>query len=81
MGRYEWRGPGAFIDGRNNREIEPGEIVEIDDSLVGPHAFVEVEEPEDDADPEGSDTEDVCADENCSRTVTEDTYCWQHSGE
>lgn len=81
MAQYEYRGSGVFQDNRNDREIEPGEVVEIDASLVGNHAFVEVEEPEDDDNPGGSDTEDECADENCSRTVSGSEYCWQHEPE
>lgn len=50
MGFYEWRGNGEFLDNRNNRTIEPGEVVELDERVVGNHDFVEVDEPPGDAD-------------------------------
>ncbi len=72
MSHYEWRGVDSFQDNRNDREIEPGDVVEIDDHVAGPNpGFVEVDEPE----PE----EYTCAEGDCSRTVDgPDTFCWQH---
>ncbi len=77
MPHYEWHGTDSFQDNRNDRVIEPGDIVELDEHVAGPHPeFVEVDEPEDD--PE----EITCAEGDCSRTVSEaDTLCWQHSSD
>jgi len=30
MPRYEWRGAGVFRDNRNDRDIQPGDVVELD---------------------------------------------------
>ena len=46
MPYYEWRGSGVFQDNRNDREIEHGDVVELPESVVGNHDFVEVDEPE-----------------------------------
>ena len=58
MPYYEWRGSGVFRDASNNREIEPGDVVELSEKIAGNHDFVAVEAPEDEdseGNPEGSD--------------------------
>lgn len=35
MPRYEWRGAGVFRDNRNDRDIEPGDVVELDAHVAG----------------------------------------------
>lgn len=44
MPRYEWRGATPFRDGRNGREIERGEVAELDAHVAAPHPeFTRVE--------------------------------------
>lgn len=44
MPTFEWRGDGEFADHANDRTIQPGETVEIDESIARGHReFVEVE--------------------------------------
>ena len=46
--RYEWQGASPFRDHRNDREVKPGEVVELNDHVAGPHPeFVAVEEDDD----------------------------------
>lgn len=54
MPYYEWRGDVPFQDHRNDREIEPGDVVELPERVAGNHDFVQTEPPEQD-DTGGSD--------------------------
>lgn len=55
MPTYEYRGQSPFQDNRNDRVIEPGDVVELPASVVGRHAFVEVDDPSEDAAEESGD--------------------------
>lgn len=37
MPRYEYQGAAPFSDNRNDRVIEPGDVVELDAHVAGPH--------------------------------------------
>jgi hypothetical protein len=69
MPRYKWQGADVFRDNRNDREIEPGEVVELDEHVAGPHPqFSEVEVEADEGDetageePEGTPDESEAED-------------------
>lgn len=50
MPRYEWQGADTFRDRRNDREIEPGDVVELDAHVAEPQSeFVRVETDSDEA--------------------------------
>lgn len=58
MPRYEWQGADAFHDNRNGRDIEPGEVVELDSHVANGHPeFVAV-----DADTGDSNADDDAVD-------------------
>lgn len=82
MPYYEWKGASDFQDNQNDRVIEHGDVVELPERVAGNHDFVEVEAPEEEVDPQGSDGEITCAEGDCSRTVDEaGMKCWQHEDE
>lgn len=52
MPRYEWRGASAYHDNRNDRHVEPDDVVELDAHVGGPHPeFVPVDADTDDRTP------------------------------
>lgn len=63
MPRYEWTGSRSFDDNANDRTIDPGDVVELDESIAGGHReFVHVEETSEDSDDsEDPDDESVSA--------------------
>ncbi len=80
MGRYRWTGSGTFRDHANDREVDPGEVVDLSDQIASAWSeFEEVDEPADaDEDAEGEPT-CVGNDGECSRPVDEEGgRCWQH---
>lgn len=74
MGYFKWVGNGDFADNRNDRTISPGEVVELNEHIVGNHDFVEVDEP-----PGEGDETPECEESGCSRTVKGGGFCWQHA--
>lgn len=76
MPHYEWSGEDGFRDSRNDRVVDPGEVVELDESIGGPQPqMVEVDDPTE-------DEEITCAEGDCSRSVDEEgQFCWQHEPE
>jgi hypothetical protein len=82
MPYYKWNGTGEFRDSRNNRTIAEGEVVELDEKIVGGHDFEEVDEPPGETETPDVDEPDeiTCAEGDCSRSVDEvGEFCWQHS--
>lgn len=55
MPYYRWDGSGVFRDSRNDREVAPGDVVELPERVAGGHDFVEVSEEE--ANPAGDGRE------------------------
>lgn len=58
MARYEYRGNGQFSDNQNDRVIDPGDVVEIEPSLVEAHAFVRVDSDSDTEDSNNNENQD-----------------------
>lgn len=69
MPRYEWQGPGQFRDGRNDRLIDPGEIVELEAHVGEPHRQMAPME-EAPVESEGSAHAEELADEHWQRAVS-----------
>lgn len=61
MPHYEWQGAAPFRDRRNDREVEPGEVVELDEHVAGPHREFVAVDPEDESDAEAEADETVAA--------------------
>lgn len=71
MPQYEWQGSAPFRDRRNDREVEPGEVVELDEHVADPQPqFVEVSADATDGDSDTSvdeaDSDETADDEDSS---------------
>jgi len=59
--RYEWRGDGGFRDNRNDRVVEPGETVALDEHVGGPHPELVRVGDDDDGDADDDSQPDTVA--------------------
>lgn len=56
MAYYRWDGDGDFQDNLHNRVIAPGDVVELEDTVIRGHDFTEVDEPPGEGGAETDDT-------------------------
>lgn len=74
MPTYQWQGASTFRDAQNDREIDPGETVDIDEHIAGPQPeFRRVEESnEKEADADDGDEAEELADSTDSDDYSEE---------